>query len=261
MKTVFQESDWIKSIAELTSLRHGSEWGWEYTYDYKWKVLPYIKMPVKTPYFAPFMGSDQNFKILDGLKKRYWYIHAHYPPYSGIQGDAVHYTYIHKFKDGFDFDYQLRKAIQKAEKENYEFCEGADLKDCYLLEQRAFERSGLDMNYATSETFENFVLGIPEMESFTIKLDGINIGYYLIVVSDGWAYAWVSAFDHEFQNTRLNQLLMVRMLEWCKDRGLEYFDFVGADTPSIANYKSQFNFELVPTYSLTLKKYAGLPDR
>ena len=56
----------------------------------------------------------------------------------------------------------------------------------------------------------------------------------------GTAYYWHAGADKDFLNTGLNQLLV-----------LKSFDFVGADTESIARYKSTYNFPLVPMYSVS----------
>ena len=254
MVTMFHSDEWIEGIAEMQGLKVGRIDNWTYTWSRKYG-LPVMQMPVKTPYFSPTGTTEQCEQAIKKLRKKFWYVHAHYSP--GYMGKAhkVHYTYIHDFKDGFNFSRSLTEQLRKAERLNYEFKEGSNHKDAYLIEQKSFVRTGLNCNYSTPKRFEEFIHSIPEIGDYTISLDGIDLGYYYVVIDGDTAYAWVSAFDYEWQSTRLNQLLTVLMLEDLKRKGIRYFDFVGADTESIARYKAQFNFELVPSYSVTYKKW------
>lgn len=178
MKTIFHSKKWIDAIAEMQGLKAEQTEYWNYTSNRKYG-LPVIQMPVKTPFFSPIGTPEQCENTINFLKKKYWYIHAHYTPDYMGRGNKVHYTYVHDFKDGFNFDSSLREAIKKAEKLDYDFVEGVDLIDCYNLEQKAYKRTGLNLNYTTPEKFRKFVESISEIKGFTILYDGIPLGYYL----------------------------------------------------------------------------------
>ncbi len=57
-------------------------------------------------------------------------------------------------------------------------------------------------------------------------------------------------------STGLNQLLILKVLEYYQQTELNRFDFVGADTESIARFKSTFNLPLVPLYSVSKSRGA-----
>ena len=67
----------------------------------------------------------------------------------------------------------------------------------------------------------------------------------------GIAYYWQAGASKEYLPTGLNQLLVQRVIEHYTSEGYKKFDFVGADTDTIARYKSTFNFPLVPMYSVS----------
>ena len=67
----------------------------------------------------------------------------------------------------------------------------------------------------------------------------------------GTTYYWHAGADKDFLNTGLNQLLILKILEKYNVSDMKGFDFVGADTESIARYKSTFNLPLTSMYSVT----------
>ena len=59
----------------------------------------------------------------------------------------------------------------------------------------------------------------------------------VIIILDqatGTAYYWHAGADKDFLNTGLNHLLVLKIMEKYKVSDLKSFDFVGADTESIA---------------------------
>ena len=249
MVTIFQSDMWTFPVSQLSNLNHKRTHKWNYCWKKKYG-LKVIVQPVKTPYYAPFLDP---IETINKLKRRYGYIHAAFPPFEGLVGRK--YTFVGDLSKDFQFDHSLRKAIRKAEKTDHEFIIGGDLYDCYSLEMESYKRLGYNYSYGSAEKFINFVNIVQCIKTFSVNYEGVPVGYFQVVVDDhnGYAYAWTNVFDYGFQNTRLNQLMTVRVLEWLKEKGYHYFDFCGANIPSIAKYKEQYGFERKTYYTYTYK--------
>jgi methionyl-tRNA formyltransferase len=67
----------------------------------------------------------------------------------------------------------------------------------------------------------------------------------IFLIEQKLAYYWASTLNRKYASSGINQLLLWKGLRQLSKWGIERLDFVGADIPSIANYKKQFGGDLV----------------
>lgn len=259
--------------------------GMAFTWKKKFGRIPIIQLPVKTPVFGPVISySDTKYlskiesqihtvtkDLINFLLKDYQLFYAQFPPafidirpynWEGFDSD-VHYTYSIKFHSEIDleagFNPDIKRRIKKAYTLKYQLHENATeeyIAYAWDLEQKSFDRQGFKMQYTAKESFVSFILDLVQKKSgevFTIMHEEKPVASVIMILDQatGTAYYWHAGADKDFLNTGLNQLLVLKIMEKYKVSDLKSFDFVGADTESIARYKSTFNFPLVPMYSVS----------
>ncbi len=126
-------------------------------------------------------------------------------------------------------------------------------------EQKSFQRQNFQQK---SNNRNNFVEMVQKLvkenvaQVYTIDHEGKSVAS-IIMIQDlvkKAAYYWMAGADKEYLSTGLNQLLMIQVIQKYQKADFESFDLVGADTESIARYKSTFNFPLIPIYSASKER-------
>lgn len=95
--------------------------------------------------------------------------------------------------------------------------------------------------------------------------DGRLAAANVVLYQSEAAYYWLAAFDHAVSPTGCNPFCTTRTLREAARRARR-FDWIGANTPGVADYKQSFNPDLVPYYRLTWRapnpvRRRGLMDR
>ena len=259
--------------------------GMAFTWKKKFGLIRVIQMPLKTPFFGPVVAySDTKYRskiesqvhsitesLTTFLLSEYQLFHAQFPPafsdvrpyvWGGFE-TRVHYTYCGAIDPGASlseqFEQDVRRRIKKALDMDFqlvvETTEG-NIAESWDLEQKSFDRQKFSRLSFTREDFISLVKGLADAgasQIFTIKSEGIPVASVVIIQdpAKSVSYYWMAGAHRDYLNTGLNQLLVQRILEHYQDSDYNIFDMVGADTPTIARYKSTFNFPLVPMYSVT----------
>lgn len=169
----------------------------------------------------------------------------------------VYYTYRTGLKDPealfSRFLPALRRQIKKGEKLPYQIRDADSPEDvvaAYDLIHTSYMRQDHSIRFSR-EQFTTF-LATPELKKHlkirTIWWDEKPVATIVLLVEAAMAYYWLAGGDHRYFRTGLNQVLLWQVIRELCESGHPAFDFIGANTPSISNYKSGYNFELVPYY-------------
>lgn len=259
--------------------------GMAFTWKKKFGLLPIIQIPLKTPFFGPvFISSNTKYRsriesqlhavmsaFNDYILSRYQHISITFPPsisdirpysWNGFE-TGIRYTYISELNPEVqiqdDFDSDIRRRIKKAEELDYKII--TDISDenithAWELEQQSFLRHQFQQSGFSKQEFLSFIKtlsGEGSLLVFSMIHEGAPIASVVTVheKTRGIAYYWQAGANKEYLNTGLNQLLIQRVIEHYSSDGYQKFDLLGADTNTIAKYKSTFNFPLVPMYSVS----------
>lgn len=257
--------------------------GMAFTWKKKFGFLPIIQIPVKTPFFGPvFMSAKTMYRsrsesqlhsVTAALNKfilsRFQLLSVSFPPamtdirpYSWNGFDTgIRYTYVSELHRDVQlrekFDPEVRRRIKKARELDHELI--IDNSDNYMmqaweLEQQSFRRQHFRHSGFTKQAFLSFLKTLSDkgaIQVFTMILEGAPIASVVSVQEKtrGIAYNWQAGANKEHLTTGLNQLLHQQVIEYYSTEGYAHYDLMGADTGTIAKYKSTFNFPLVPMYS------------
>lgn len=262
--------------------------GMAFTWKKKFGKIPIIQMPLKTPVFGPVI-SYTNTKYRSKIERQvqatvqelsnflmsdYQLFHAQFPssvtdvrPYAwkGFS-TSIHYTYRTLLTKDFDLssvvESDITRRIKKASQLTYSHLEDNSehyISQAWDLEQKSFQRQNFQQK---SNNRNNFVEMVQKLvkenvaQVYTIDHEGKSVAS-IIMIQDlvkKAAYYWMAGADKEYLSTGLNQLLMIQVIQKYQKADFESFDLVGADTESIARYKSTFNFPLIPIYSASKER-------
>ena len=180
----------------------------------------------------------------------------------------INYTYLASL-DNFDnfwynFKHSIRKQINKALKLEYRVVKQNSLEQSnkvFDLQNIAFNRKQINYPYSKSifSDFLDFLDKNSLCTTYTIEYEGKCVAGYVILHFKDTVYLWLGGADPNHFATGLNQLLILKILEDCKNAGFKYFDFVGANTEGVAEYKGSYSFELV--FYFGLEKINGFIPR
>ena len=259
--------------------------GMAFTWKKKFGRIPVIQMPLKTPVFGPVISQSETKyqskierqvqatvqEISGFLMTKYQLFHAQFPPtvtdvrpyaWAGFN-TAIHYTYRTQFNKDFNLpsivESDINRRIKKASQLPYIHI--VDNSKHYIgqawdLEQKSFKRQKFQLDVNLRNKFTTLVQDLVRTNTaqvHTIDHDGKSVAS-IIMISDRAkkaSYYWMAGADKDYLSTGLNQLLLIQVIQKYKDADFESIDLVGADTESIARYKSTFNLPLIPMYSVS----------
>lgn len=217
-------------------------------------------------------SESSRYEILDKiilfLDKDYNYITFSLPPeINDIRpfnwhsySSRVMYTYRgdisnpKKILDGFLPD--VRRRIKKGEEYDYSIRESKEtehLKSVYSMLSMSFSRQehAFRFNEAQFISVLNYPGICDHINVFSISFENIPVASIVTVTDGKIAYYWMAGGDHNYFNTGLNQVLFWKVVNILSEKGILLFDLAGANTLTISNYKSSFNFKTVPYYNVT----------
>jgi len=259
--------------------------GMAFTWKRKYGRIPVIQTPLKTPFFGPVISySDTKYSskiesqvqstataLTNFLMSKFQLFQAQFPPsltdirpyvWNGFL-PKVHYTYIGEIHEDSvpseNFEPDIKRRIKKALELDHRLIVDSSRENisfAWDLEQLSFKRQQFSITAFRKDDFISFVQKLVEKgsaEVFTITQNEDPVASVVMILdqSRGVAYYWMAGANKDYLSTGLNQLLIQLILEKYKASSFRWFDFVGADTDSIARYKSTFNFPLVAMYSVT----------
>jgi|GEM_PF-5534168 len=251
-------------------------------YTTKWKTFNLTVHLPSTPYNhiiikereTKYVSKNTNLNIqvtqaiVHFLEKKFSYINLTYPQeVKDIRGlifnkftSSVLYTYTTKLNNLdsiYDiFDYSIKKRIKRGETLKYELVVGdsdQEIKEFLKLEDLTYKRQGENKKTSNTQTFNflNKIRGKIKFLVYLIKYEQKPVAGRVELFDGKTVYDWKAGANPEYFDTGLNQIIIWEIIKDVKNKGMEYFNFGGANTESIASYKSKFNFQLTPYYSAT----------
>lgn len=244
-----------------------------------WKRVLYSFKVVTQPYATSFSGilikerdsdflskkESYRFELLDALldfmEKRYDSISVIFPPtfydlrvFSWRNYNLkILYTYLGDLFEVSDNKFlpAVRRRIKKAEKMDYAIEEHKDnehldvvfdlISKSYKRQKHIFRFTRNEfIKFCKSEKFKDHIF------VYSIWQEHVPVSAIVILKDRDKAYYWLAGGDHTLFDTGLNQLLLWKVIEILKSKGVQRLDLVGANTPSISRYKSGYNFNLQP---------------
>jgi hypothetical protein len=170
----------------------------------------------------------------------------------------VNYTYLINLQEDHNpdnYDPSLRRQLKKGYNLPYRITDEVTEKSIYAyydLHLKTYRRQGLKTELPR-EGFRNYIENVTKNNQgtiYSIEHKGIIISSMVILFDPDTAYYTLSATDPEYFSLGLNHVLLDQILTLLKEKKVKYFDFIGANTPSISRYKAKYNFKLVPIYSV-----------
>ena len=199
--------------------------------------------------------------LLDYLAKHYdrvFLVHA--PAIADVrpftwQGWDAHLRYTYRLPLGDSnalwerVERRTRTAIRKAEKLGYQLRPTSDVA---LFRQQyeaiyANQADGPPIAASTAEHFVAVALEAGLAQPYEIASPDGSAAVVAFVEGFGTTYAWAAGADPAYNHTGAVSLLY---WQYCTTTAHQYFDFVGANIPSIAFFKRGFGCDLVPYYAV-----------
>lgn len=145
------------------------------------------------------------------------------------------------------FDGNARRQIKKAQRESFELCERLPTANAYELFAATFSRHG-EPCPVSPELF-CAVLEHKALDGYREIIaawDGDKLaGFVVLLQYNKTVYYALAANDAEYLPRGISSLLVWEIVRQFSSSGdWETFDFVGANTPSIARFKENFNPKL-----------------
>lgn len=252
--------------------------GFAFGYIKKFSLFSIIVPPSLTPYSgilikerpSKYTSKVENYKlnisneIISFLNREFSQITLILSPtYNDIRGyiwnnfsEKVLYTYssiIDNPGNLFEsFDPDVKRQINKLENTDFTINKNDSIKTFFDLQEKSFLRQQYSFKLSKTEFFE-FLKGLDSEKCYkvyTIYEAGIPSYSTVILIHKQTAYYWLAGGDPAFFAKGHNKILLWEIILDLNKEGVKYFDFVGANTPSISKYKSNFGLNLVPYYYL-----------
>lgn len=169
----------------------------------------------------------------------------------------IQYTYIAGLSDlemlYANFDSDIKRRIKKTQELNYSFKKDNSNKSIdvfYSLQEKSFVKQQIEFKLSRKQ-FNSFIDNLKSknsVEIYTIYFEDKPVSSCVVLIDGKNSYYLLSGTDDAYSKYGFNQLLIWLAMRDLKESGIEYWDLVGANTESIAQYKSNFNFNLIPSY-------------
>ncbi len=154
----------------------------------------------------------------------------------------------------------IRRQIKKSSKQPISYSNGINSKlieDFYKLQELSFKRQKHAFKFSLA-SFQNLINEISKTSDVEI-----HIAYYkekpasgqVILYYKNKAYYWLAGANPEYLNSGVNQGLMKEVFDNFKKKNITDFDFIGANTPGVAEYKASYNYPIIPYFHI--KKQVG----
>lgn len=223
---------------------------------------------------SEYLSKRESFRfnllseLLEFIEKQFHSISMALPPsFQDVRifnwrnySSRIFYTYVGDLTKKEDlingFLPAIRRQIKKAESIESEVTfnkEKEHFETVYSLISKSYKRQSHQFRFSKEQFFS--ILNKPEFDKnisiYSISDKNIPVASIVLLVDKDTAYYWLAGGDHTKFNTGLNQLLLWDVLQRVSKEGIKYFDFIGANTASITNYKSGYNFNLKSYYYVT----------
>lgn len=246
-----------------------------------WKKILWKLKATVVPYATPFFGivvNERNSEyvsklesyrfglieaLLDFIEKEYDIVTMIMPPefedlriFNWRNYDVqVMYTYRGQINhpEKLVFLPDIRRRIKKAEQLEYKILtnkEDEHLDQVFHLLKKSYARQVHAFRFTHAQFTELLKnpLVSDQIKNYTIWYQDVPVAAIVVLVDGKKGYYWLAGGDHTYFDTGLNQLLLSKVIDELSTSGIELLDLVGANTHSISNYKSGYNFNLENYY-------------
>ncbi|NBC82523.1 MAG: GNAT family N-acetyltransferase [Bacteroidetes bacterium] len=171
----------------------------------------------------------------------------------------LHYTFTQELRDskkifaGFDAD--VKRRVKKALEKPFiveNSLNRSKIENHFELQEETFKRQKIQ-SPLNKKSFVEYIQNLSLnglVDAYTLQLESKPVASFIYLIHKTNAYYWLAASDPTFYKEGVNQLLFWKSLEGVMTKGITHFDFVGAATPSVAEYKATYNFNLTPYYGI-----------
>lgn len=286
--SIFNKSFYLTSLANILNIKfnilgvydkdHNLVAGYAFCHNKKF-LFKYIYIPPLIPFYSfiifdrstkyPSKKERQNKNIINAiihkLSEDYALLDFRFSPnFNDIRpltwnsfNHKINYTYSTKIKDlnvlFENFDSDIKRRIKKTNELDYVFIKETNndsIKVFYDLQEKSFIKQQINFKFNKTQ-FIQFVENLKLnncIEIYTIYFKEKPVTSCVVLLDNKNSYYLLSGTDNKYSNYGFNQLLIWLTINDLSKQGFEFFDLVGANTESIAQYKSNFNFNLVPLY-------------
>ena len=155
-----------------------------------------------------------------------------------------------------------RNQIRKAEKAGLVVEESDDFAAAHALMFKTYERQGVTLDVSEEALIAVCQRLGDSVTVYSAKAPGATTPAAMLMTlldpNRSAGYIMFAGFDREQSKTHATSLLYWHHLVALKERGLKMVDVIGADVRSNADFKAEFEGELVPYYQVA---YSSFPFR
>lgn len=279
--TIFNTSRWAAIIRDVFRVQHAvyvvlerEEIVGGISFFHKQKAGLKVVTPLPlTPYngvlFHPPRGEkDQKAStehkdildlILQKLEKEFHFIHvALHPSITDLRPflwrhwyTLPQYTYVNSLTDLNHtcslFSSSLRRKINRAEEKQFKITEKDDPTLLLRFQEMSYAKSRLKP-VLSFDTFQRYCLAAQRASLLRIYSAADTQGNVhaerAIVVHKDRAYDWIAGTNLQIEDAHANQLLVWEIFKLLSSEGVRTFDFLGANTPSVVEFKRAFGGNL-----------------
>jgi len=234
-----------------------------------------VRQPLLVPHLGLILSGDveadhprkREFNVLEACKalsewltKRYDLVSlSHHPSLTDVrpllwQGfkEKACYTYritLSELNEGM-LHSSVRKQIAKARRENVQIVESDNLVDLLRMLEMSYGRRGRKVPFGQSylETIFKRLAREGLARLFYAKNDeGEILSGRIVLESFNVVYDWVAGADPAYYESGATSFLLYTLIEESR-KDHDVFDLMGANTPSVAVFKSNFGGQITPYY-------------
>lgn len=202
-----------------------------------------------------FVGDLKKYGIKDKIALPSGFIDIRSFIWNGLTAD-IRYTFLQDMTSVCNYAKHINKNINKAVRSGYTVDISYNWDEIVYCLSGSENKKHFSYNISSAD-IKNCaeLLGHAVVRGYLVKdKDGAPVsGGVRLVKENGIAIDWVQGTIREYLKNGVNQLLYDFVLEDIKKSGCSYFDWYGANIPSVALAKSAWGGMLVPYVIVTEK--------
>ncbi len=285
--TIFNTTGWAECIKEVFGVQHAlygvfrnDSFVGGISFFHKKKLgLPLITKFLLTPYCGILFSLPQEQKyqkalteqneiidlLLAQLEQQFAFIHLSLHPavfdlrqflWRNWQS-LPQYTYINSLANLSEAWERLssstRRKINRAEEKQLVISEKTDPMQLLQFQEESYSRNHLKppLPFHLFKRYCDVLLRKKFLRIFSISdKEGNVYGERAVVVWKSFAYDWIAGTNPQYLDENANHLLAWEIFKKLSSEGAKTFDFLGANTPSIVEFKRSFGGELVTYFEV-----------
>lgn len=231
-----------------------------------------IVLPTHFFYSAFFINPDLKNSVINKslrtaiyeLKKRYTSIQLKLPPeftdirifqWNGFKINIL-YTFYKVLNELNDYSENLRRNLKKIENENLET--KVNSTEEYSLKRNLRQAQSYGMSVKAIKLLSQLVSGMSAknmLTEFTIFKEDENIASAFLFHDARRAYLMMINSDEKWGDLNPQTKLYHDFFTYFQSKQLVEVDLLGANIPSVSEFKSKFNVKLMPYYYVEYQKF------